>query len=309
MDDNSFIEIRSQEEYRYKVSALLISSPTSSYLISVVAPCYLYCGALGDIRSSSDPTNLQGKFRCLLNLSGLFPHIYLLRGIRRLLRSLTFCFPFVVLQLEHRLKLLCKMHVAGLCFQKFWFSRSSRDPELQCSGCPVILMILVQKPMNIRIDEQNTCISEYTWWIIEWSRLSTDVFQFSSVAQLCPTPCGPMDCRMPGFPVHHQLLEPTQTHVQSHQWCHPTISSSAVPFSSCLQSFPGSGSSLRSWFFASGGQSIGVSASTSALPMNIQDWFPSGLTSLISLQSKRLSRIFSNTTIQKHQFFGSQLSL
>ena len=85
-------------------------------------------------------------------------------------------------------------------------------------------------------------------------------------------------------------------------WCHPTISSSVVPFSSCHQSFPASGSFLMSWFFASGGQSIGVSASASVLPMTIQDWFPSGWTGLISLKSKRLSSIFSNTTVQKHQF-------
>ena len=94
----------------------------------------------------------------------------------------------------------------------------------------------------------------------------------------------------------------------SSQWCHPTISSSFVLFSSCFQSFPASGSFPMSQFFASGGQSIGVSASASVLPMNIQDWFPLGLTGLISLQSKGLSRVFSNTTVQKHQFFGAQLS-
>ena len=92
-------------------------------------------------------------------------------------------------------------------------------------------------------------------------------------------------------------------------WCHLTISSSVVPFSSHLQSFPASGSFQMSHFFVSGGQSVGVSASTSVLPMNIQDWFPLELTSLISLQSKGLSRVFSNTTVQKHQFFGTQLSL
>ena len=92
------------------------------------------------------------------------------------------------------------------------------------------------------------------------------------------------------------------------QWRHPTISSSVVPFSR-LQSFPASGSSLVSQFFASGGQSTGVSASASVLPVNIQDWSPLRLTGLISLQSKGLSRVFSNTTVQKHQFFGTQLSL
>ena len=93
------------------------------------------------------------------------------------------------------------------------------------------------------------------------------------------------------------------------RWCHPTISSSVIPFSSCLQSFPASGSFPMSQFFTSGGQSIGVSSSASVLPMNTQDWFPLGWTGWISLQSKRLSRIFSNMTAQKHQFFSAQLSL
>ena len=93
------------------------------------------------------------------------------------------------------------------------------------------------------------------------------------------------------------------------QWCHPTISSSVIPFSSCPQSFPASGSFPVNQFFTAGGQTIGVSASESVLPMNIQDWFPSGLTGWISFQSKGFSRVVSNTTVQKHQFFGSQLSL
>ena len=90
------------------------------------------------------------------------------------------------------------------------------------------------------------------------------------------------------------------------QWCHPTISFSVLPFFSCLQSFPASGSFPMSQFFISGGQSIGVSASASVLPMNIQDWFPLGWTVLISLLSKGLSRVFSHTTVQKHQFFSAQ---
>ena len=112
--------------------------------------------------------------------------------------------------------------------------------------------------------------------------------QFSSVSQLCPTLCDPMNRSMPGLPVHHQLLEFTQTHVH---WVGDAISSPVVPFSSHLQSFPASGSFQMSQFFASGGQSIGVSASISVLPMNIQDWFPLGLTGWISLQSKGLSRV------------------
>ena len=93
------------------------------------------------------------------------------------------------------------------------------------------------------------------------------------------------------------------------RWCHQTISFSIVPFSSCLQSFPESGSFQMSQIFASGGQSIGGSASTSVLPVNSQDWSPLGWTGWISLQSKGLSRVFSNTTVQKHQFFGAELSL
>ena len=91
------------------------------------------------------------------------------------------------------------------------------------------------------------------------------------------------------------------------RWCHPTISSSAVPFSSCLQSFPASGSFQMSQLFISGGQSAGASAPASVLSMNIQDWFPLGWPCWISLQSKGLSRVFSNTTVQKYQFFGAQL--
>ena len=92
-------------------------------------------------------------------------------------------------------------------------------------------------------------------------------------------------------------------------WCHPTILSSVIPFSSCFQSFPASGSFPMSQLFISGGQSIGASASASVLPMCIQGWFSLGLTGLISLQSKGLLRVFSNTSVQKHQFFSTQLSL
>ena len=93
------------------------------------------------------------------------------------------------------------------------------------------------------------------------------------------------------------------------QWCHPTISSSVIPFSSSFQSFPASGSFPMSRLFESGGQNIGASASVSVLPMNIQDWFPLGWTGWISLQPKGLSKVFSNTTVQKHQFFSAQPSL
>ena len=141
------------------------------------------------------------------------------------------------------------------------------------------------------------------------SKSIKSIVQFNSVAQSCLSLCDPMDCSMPGLPVHHQLLEFTQTHVH---WVCDAIQPShplSIPFSSHLQSFQASGSFQMSQFFISGGQSIGVSASISVLPMNLQDWFPLGWTGWISLQSKGLSRIFSNTSVQKHQFSGAQLSL
>ena len=130
--------------------------------------------------------------------------------------------------------------------------------------------------------------------------------QFSSVAQSCLTLCNPMNRSTPGLPVHHQLPEFTETHVHC-RWCHPTISASVVPFSSCPQSSPATESFLISQLFTSHGQSI--TASASVLPRNIQDWVPLELTGLISLLSKGLLRVFSNTTVQKHQFFGPQSSL
>ena len=138
--------------------------------------------------------------------------------------------------------------------------------------------------------------------------LALNSVQFSSVTQSCLTLCNPMDCSTPGFPVHHQLLESTQTHVHQVSDAITTISSSVVPFSSCRQSLPASGSFPMSQFFASGGQSTGVLASASVLPMNTQDWSPLGWTGWISLQSKGLSRVFSNTIVQQHQFFSAQLS-
>ena len=117
-----------------------------------------------------------------------------------------------------------------------------------------------------------------------------------------------MDCSMPGFPILHHLLESAQTHVL---WVSDAIQPShlVVPFSSCLQSFPPSGSFPVSWLFPSGGQRIRDSALASILPMNVQGWFHLGLTGLISLQSKGLSRVFSSATVWKHQFFSAQSSL
>ena len=131
--------------------------------------------------------------------------------------------------------------------------------------------------------------------------------QFSSVTQSCPTLCDPMNHSTPGLPVHHQLTDITQSHVHrvsdaiqpSHR---------LIPFSSCPQSLPASGSFPMRQLFSWGGQSIGVSALASFLPKKSQGWSPSQWTSWISLQSKELSRVFSNTTVQKHQFFGTQPS-
>ena len=141
----------------------------------------------------------------------------------------------------------------------------------------------------------------------EFKRQVNHSVQFSSVTQSCPT-------LRPNRLQHARPPCPSPTpRVYSNscllsRWCHSAISSSVIPFSSSLQSFPASGSFPVSQLFPLGGQSIRASASASVLPMNIQDWFPSGLTGLISLLSKGLSRVFSNTTVQKHQFFGTQPS-
>ena len=143
-------------------------------------------------------------------------------------------------------------------------------------------------------------------WHKSWLILKV---QFSSAAQSCPTLCDPMNDSTPGLP------GPSPTpgmypNLCPLSWrCSPTITFSVVPFSSCPQSFPVSGSFQMSQFFTSGGQNIEVSASTSILPTNTQDWSLLGWTGWISLQSKGLSRVFSNTTVQKHQFFCAQLSL
>ena len=136
------------------------------------------------------------------------------------------------------------------------------------------------------------------WFILEFSQFSSDSVISESLwpyglQHACPstTPGGYSNSCPPS------------------RWWHPTISSSAIPFSFCFQSFPPLGPFQISKFFISGGQSIGVSASASVLPMNHQDWFPLGWTGWISSQSKGLSRVFSNTTIQKHQFYDAQLSL
>ena len=144
------------------------------------------------------------------------------------------------------------------------------------------------------------------YMIDHWIKLDKDTFvvQLLSCVRLFVTRW-PAECQASLlFTISRSLLKLCPLS----RWCHPTISSSVIPFSSCLQPVPASGSFLMSHLFASGGQSIGVSASASVLPENIQDCFPLGWTGLTSLQPKRLSRVFSNITVQKHQFFGAHPS-
>ena len=137
--------------------------------------------------------------------------------------------------------------------------------------------------------------------------------QFSLVTQLCPDSLQPHGLQHARFPCPSPTSRVDSNSCPLSQWCHPTISSSVIPFSSCLQSFPASGSFQMSQLFASEGESIGVSASTSVLPMNIQDWFLLGRTGWISLQSKGLKSLLQHqfkhsNTVQNIQFFSTQLS-
>ena len=156
----------------------------------------------------------------------------------------------------------------------------------------------------------------HPWFLssVSYSFLHTDFFapsvQFSAIQSLSRVwlfaPHGLQHARLP---CPSLILGACSNSCPLSRWCHPTISSSVVLFSSCLKSFPASGSFQMSQLFASDAQVLGVSASASVLPMNIQDSFPLGWTGWVSLQSKGLSRAFSNTTVQKHQFFSTQLSL
>ena len=195
----------------------------------------------------------------------------------------------------------------GSCAKKLGFC-SFMTYRLQISPPPLGTPNLQFYPKQLLWKEMH----ELAGWILHtrWTRKTPyeNRFQFNSVAQSCPTPCDPMKHSMPGLPVHHQLPESTQTHVHwvsdAIQSSHPLSSPSFLP-----QSFPTSGSFQMSQYFKSGGQSIVVSGSASVLPMNTQDWSPLRWTGWISLQSKGLSGVFFNITVQKHQFFGTQLSL
>ena len=141
-----------------------------------------------------------------------------------------------------------------------------------------------------------------------WKYCIVSILRFSSVTQSCPTLCDPMNRSTPGPPCPSPTPRVHSNSCPSSRWCHPAISSSIVPFSSCPQSFPASESFPMSQLFSWGGQSTGGSASASFFPKESQGWSPSEWTGWISLQSKGLSRVFSNTTVQKHQFFGAQPS-
>ena len=163
--------------------------------------------------------------------------------------------------------------------------------ETECTAPEVIetQCLIIRVPVHIKLE-------------------GAEVYHSSVQSLSCVRLWNPRNHSTPGLRVHHWLPVPPNPCPLS-QWYHPTISSSVVPLSSCPQSFPESGSFPMSQLFASGGQSIAASASTSVLPMNIQNWSPLGWTGWISLLSKGLSRVFSNTTVQKHQFFSTQLSL
>ena len=148
-------------------------------------------------------------------------------------------------------------------------------------------------------------------WTRRWPISKESRYQIHrcySLAESCPTLCNSMEqhTRLPCPSLSPRVCSNSRP---LSRWCHPTISSSVTPFSSCPQSFQALGSFLISWLFTLGGQSIGVSASVSVLSMNIQGWFPLGLTDLISLQSKELWSIFCSTTVWKYQFFSAQPSL
>ena len=178
-------------------------------------------------------------------------------------------------------------------------------PEISCSvKNKEILRTPVSSPKHTLENHWKfvTKTMTSTFWKYYWLK-----YQFSSVIQSCLTLCDPIGCSMPGFPVHRQLPEFTQAHAH---W----VSDAIQPSHSLSPSSPPAfnlsqhwGLFLRSQFFTSGGQNNRVSASV--LPVNIQDWFPLGWTGWISLQSKGFSKVFSNTTVQKHQFFSTQLSL
>ena len=199
----------------------------------------------------------------------------------------------------------------------YWLTISFHSHYITMSflkGKGIVLLLQIKKLFT----DNYYCLWSTSWvldlfihhlWCMKHQQSSTFIArsdQIRSVTQSCPTlrPHEPQHARPPC-----PSLTPGVYPNSLSRWYHLTISSSVVSFSSCPQSFPTSGSFQMSQLFASGGKSFGVSASTLVLPMNTQDWSPLEWTGWISLQSKGLSRVFSNTTVQKHQFFSAQLSL
>ena len=204
-----------------------------------------------------------------------------------------------------------------------WFSPVSWSKLVILWTFPLVLLLLnpIGFGLSCFLFHFFVCIFWFPFLFLPWFVGYSEVCCFSSIClyfnsffpvsqfshSVVSDSLQPMNLSTPGLPVHHQFPEFTQTHVHR-VWCPPAVSSSVVPFPSCPQSLPASESFPMSQFFAWGGQSTGVSALASFLPKKSQGWSPSEWTGWISLQSKRLSRVFSNTTSQKHQFFGTQLS-
>ena len=181
--------------------------------------------------------------------------------------------------------------------------KKNEEAEPKQKGHPVV---------DVSVGESKFWHYKEVYCIRTWNGRSMNQGKFSSVQfnrSVMPNSLWPHVLLHPRLPCQSPTPRAYSNSCWLCQWCHPTITSSVVPFSYHLQSFPASGAFPMSQFFASCGQSFGVSASASVLPRNIQDWFPLGLTGWISLQSKGLSRVFSNTIVQKYQFFGTQLSL
>ena len=184
-------------------------------------------------------------------------------------------------------------------FSTCWPKQHPKFPSVSCF-CEYILALNCRQPKLIEV------MNLLPKWFLGCAYNLLFIF-LCSVAKWYPTLCDPIDFSMIGFPVFTiscSLLK----FMSIESWCHPTVSSSVAPFSSCPQSFPAPGAFPMSQLLSSQGQSIGASALASVLPMNTQGWFPLGLTGLISLQCKGLSRVFSSTTVRKYQFFGTSLS-
>ena len=197
--------------------------------------------------------------------------------------------------------LICTVRYVGL-----EHSTGSGIGIFHWEGSHKIFLFLSCSPLGVFC-----CVISYLFCeLSDYPDIGTDLspVQIHSVAQSCVTLCDPMICRTPGFSVHHKLPEFTQTQCLSSQWCHVAISSSLIPFTSCPQLLPAPESFPMSQLFTWGGQSTRVSALASFLPKKSQGWSLSEWTGWISLQSKGLSRVFSNTTVQKHQFFSTQPS-